>query len=749
MRKTSGIRQTTRNRTMTMEGYENGKFRTIYKMLTNGELGTAMTEYEKVSADMVNPLLQERFQQIRNDYRLMLDFLLRGFRDTERDRLYSQLIVRFDQLVADTDTNMQTENSQMFANIKKNLAAFSAQHDEVYGRLEAFVTDMAMTELEEEAIQDLKQKDLYERHYSFMSKLFEHIWLSPQWSDDDMAAYERLLLSPTIERNDIMLILSAVFLANSQCFDARKTLLMVNISAKATDEHIRQRALVGWALTLDERMSLYPKLTDAIREYCGNDGNTQQLVELQKQLYFCLNAERDNEAIQKDIMPDIIKNSNLNITRFGIEEKDEDTLQNILTPEAQEEAIDKVEQSFRKMVEMQKAGSDIYFGGFSQMKRFSFFFQTANWFAPFDVNHPAIKHVTGSGKQTAFIQALLKSGPFCDSDKYSFVLAMSNVFDRLPDNITEMMNGESMFEVYNASQDTESPVYIRRMYLQDLYRFFKLYTNKQLLHNPFNSQHGKRGTALFIDHSVFCGTIADDRYTEIGQFLLRRNNTREAWSMIERLREIQSDSLLELRAQCLYMQGKGEEAEMLYRKVVEKNPDDAKAISALAKITFQTGRYDEAVEYYKHLQQQYPDKLSYQLNYCVALSKTPQVAESIETLYRLYYENPDNHNVLRVLAWNLLVAKRTEQAGTEYEKLLQIGDQKAEDWLNAGYYYLIVRNVEKAVDMFRRYVEESKSAQDARHLIGRQIAADADVLLENDIDKIEMQLIVDLVMESM
>ena len=718
-------------------------------MLTNGELGTAMTEYEKVSADMVNPLLQECFQQIRNDYRLMLDFLLRGFRDTERDRLYSQLIVRFDQLVADTDTNMQTENSQMFANIKKNLAAFSAQHDEVYGRLEAFVTDMAMTELEEEAIQDLKQKDLYERHYSFMSKLFEHIWLSPQWSDDDMAAYERLLLSPTIERNDIMLILSAVFLANSQCFDARKTLLMVNISAKATDEHIRQRALVGWALTLDERMSLYPQLTDAIREYCGNDGNTQQLVELQKQLYFCLNAERDNEAIQKDIMPDIIKNSNLNITRFGIEEKDEDTLQNILNPEAQEEAIDKVEQSFRKMVEMQKAGSDIYFGGFSQMKRFSFFFQTANWFAPFDVNHPAIKHVTGSGKQTAFIQALLKSGPFCDSDKYSFVLAMSNVFDRLPDNIKEMMNGESMFEVYNASQDTESPVYIRRMYLQDLYRFFKLYTNKQLLHNPFNSQHGKRGTALFIDHSVFCGTIADDRYTEIGQFLLRRNNTREAWSMIERLREIQSDSLLELRAQCLYMQGKGEEAEMLYRKVVEKNPDYAKAISALAKITFQTGRYDEAVEYYKHLQQQYPDKLSYQLNYCVALSKTPQVAESIETLYRLYYENPDNHNVLRVLAWNLLVAKRTEQAGAEYEKLLQIGDQKAEDWLNAGYYYLIVRNVEKAVDMFRRYVEESKSAQDARHLIGRQIAADADVLLENGIDKIEMQLIVDLVMESM
>ena len=718
-------------------------------MLTNGELGTAMTEYEKVSADMVNPLLQECFQQIRNDYRLMLDFLLRGFRDTERDRLYSQLIVRFDQLVADTDTNMQTENSQMFANIKKNLAAFSAQHDEVYGRLEAFVTDMAMTELEEEAIQDLKQKDLYERHYSFMSKLFEHIWLSPQWSDDDMAAYERLLLSPTIERNDIMLILSAVFLANSQCFDARKTLLMVNISAKATDEHIRQRALVGWALTLDERMSLYPQLTDAIREYCGNDGNTQQLVELQKQLYFCLNAERDNEAIQKDIMPDIIKNSNLNITRFGIEEKDEDTLQNILNPEAQEEAIDKVEQSFRKMVEMQKAGSDIYFGGFSQMKRFSFFFQTANWFAPFDVNHPAIKHVTGSGKQTAFIQALLKSGPFCDSDKYSFVLAMSNVFDRLPDNIKEMMNGESMFEVYNASHDTESPVYIRRMYLQDLYRFFKLYTNKQLLHNPFNSQHGKRGTALFIDHSVFCGTIADDRYTEIGQFLLRRNNTREAWSMIERLREIQSDSLLELRAQCLYMQGKSEEAEMLYRKVVEKNPDYAKAISALAKITFQTGRYDEAVEYYKHLQQQYPDKLSYQLNYCVALSKTPQVAESIETLYRLYYENPDNHNVLRVLAWNLLVAKRTEQAGAEYEKLLQIGDQKAEDWLNAGYYYLIVRNVEKAVDMFRRYVEESKSAQDARHLIGRQIAADADVLLENGIDKIEMQLIVDLVMESM
>ena len=52
-----------------------------------------------------------------------------------------------------------------------------------------------------------------------------------------------------------------------------------------------------------------------------------------------------------------------------------------------------MEESFQKMAEMQKQGTDIYFGGFSQMKRFPFFNELSNWFVPFYSHHPAVAEV--------------------------------------------------------------------------------------------------------------------------------------------------------------------------------------------------------------------------------------------------------------------------------------------------------------------------------------------------------------------
>ena len=51
--------------------------------------------------------------------------------------------------------------------------------------------------------------------------------------------------------------------------------------------------------------------------------------------------------------------------------------------------MEKLEASMKRMNDMQRQGSDVYFGGFSQMKRFPFFSVVANWFMPFYLHHPA------------------------------------------------------------------------------------------------------------------------------------------------------------------------------------------------------------------------------------------------------------------------------------------------------------------------------------------------------------------------
>lgn len=723
-------------------------YKNIFASLIDNDLGKALNAYGEHLHSLNRPLFAERFHDIENDYRLMLDFLYRGFKDKEREALYNKLIGRLDRLVADTMLSEQIEKHPLFKEKSVRLQSFNAQKDFVKQQVEAFVADLAILDFDDDSIKQEKQRELYNNHHEFLCKLFDYIWLSPQWNEDDLLFYQNLLLSPTVEVNDVLLIVSAIFLANSQVFDAQKTQLLIRISLKSEIEAVRQRALVGWALTLDNRSLLYPEISKSVDAYCSDVQRQKQLVELQKQLYFCLNAEKDHDAIQRDIMPDLIKNSNLTITPFGIEEKDDNKLQDILNSEAAEEAVDKVEKSFQKMIDMQKAGADIYFGGFSQMKRFPFFYQTANWFCPFYSQHPALNSVLDNIGNSAFIDNLLSHGPFCDSDKYSFVLAMSQIVTRLPENIREMMGNSSVFEIQNADQDTTSPTYIRRMYLQNIYRFFKLFSNKQLLNSPFLVQQEYDDSALFITQSIFISSIFLDNVCEIGQFLLRMKNYRELERLMPAIENHRSSSSLLLNAQWLMLKRDYDNASEIYSELLLLNPYDTKALAGKARADFNAGRYDEASKLYKQLADIQDKSLAPLLNYCVAMSHTDKVTETVDLLYKLYYENPDNLTVHRILAWNLLASQRKQQAEAEYAKLLSAENPAPEDYLNAAYSAWVNRQIESSVSLFRTYLNKLSDSSDKFLQLNYKIQSDSYVLKSNGVDSLELKLMSDLVLQN-
>ena len=185
-------------------------------------------------------------------------------------------------------------------------------------------------------------------------------------------------------------------------------------------------------------------------------------------------------------MPELMKNNNLNITRFGITEKEDDPMNDIFDPGASDRAMEKMEESFQKMMNMQKAGSDIYFGGFSQMKRVPFFYHAANWFCPFYLEHPEISSTVDKLKDTPLLTNILNNGPFCDSDKYSFTLAVASVISHIPANMREMFNTKEALGQTVSDEDQRQPAYIRRMILQDMYRFFRLFHQRGQLVNPYD-----------------------------------------------------------------------------------------------------------------------------------------------------------------------------------------------------------------------------------------------------------------------
>ena len=189
-----------------------------------------------------------------------------------------------------------------------------------------------------------------------------------------------LLTSPTIDTFDAQVLISAITLAALNHEDRQKIQALINIYRDATDESVRQRALVGWVFAA----AMCDKPNDEVKVLCEDDDVVREISDMQMQVMFCLNAEKDNQLIQKDIIPELMKNQGFNITRFGIiEEKEDDPMEDILNPNAADERVEKLESTMQRMEKMRKEGSDIYFGGFSQMKRFTFFNDMSNWFWPF------------------------------------------------------------------------------------------------------------------------------------------------------------------------------------------------------------------------------------------------------------------------------------------------------------------------------------------------------------------------------
>ena len=160
---------------------------------------------------------------------------------------------------------------------------------------------------------------------------------------------------------DQQVIVSAISLGAMNQFDINKFKTLVKVYQAASDQHVKQRALVGWVLSIFEGMDIFPEQDAIIHELCSSQAVAKELLTLQIQFFYSSDAEKDNDKIQRDIMPDIMRNSNLTIGRLGIMEKEEDALESILHQDADEKRMEQLEEKVRKMMDMQKQGSDILF----------------------------------------------------------------------------------------------------------------------------------------------------------------------------------------------------------------------------------------------------------------------------------------------------------------------------------------------------------------------------------------------------
>lgn len=736
----------------------------IVRMLAERKLRQAIDGLESFCYKHPELKLMQRLEQIKADSSLMADYWQRGYKDASLDTVYNRLIVRTYRLAADAALQYGVAHNSFLVTTYRRVrdnGRDEALTASAVDELENFVSNIALLELEPEHVRGERMKSLYARHQTFLNDLFDYIWTSEQWTDGLTDTLRRLLLSPTVDAADQQLIVSAVTLGAMNIFDINKLHLLADTYKGNADEAVRQRALVGFVFAIDGGDArLFPDMVAIVDDLLRDEATCVALSELQLQLLYCLSAESDTRKVQSEIMPEIIKNNNISVNHNGIVERDDDPMEDIIDPEASERRMEKIEEGFRKIGDMQRAGADIYFGGFARMKNFPFFSTASNWFTVYYSEHPAIVSLYDKKSDSDLVNNMVKSIPFCSSDKYSFVIAFKSFIGRLPQEMREMMANGSVkaIDSIDVQQDGNDPAYQRRTYLQDFYRFLRLFHSRGCFNDPFSPQtdNGCHGYVFFAN-PLLSGTLLGGHFNAVVAGMVKRRFFDEAASVLANYADSDKDYLYYMLCGNLILQhgdivAKHDivttSATDSYRRAMGMKEGDEKAIFGYARALFYEGEYAKAAEAYENLLAMKPESKRYELGLCVCLINTGRYEEAQKTLYRLNYDSPDDDNVSRVLARSLVGVGKYEQAMKLYETL----DKESEDLVNRGYCEWFMGDVQAAIGHFADYITkrypDSDTETKRRHCQADVIDSERDFIRAHGISDTETHLMVDAIRDA-
>lgn len=716
-----------------------------HTLLHELDLGEAIREMRQFM-DKHMLTANDLFTSVEEEYGLMQDYMLRGYEDPQREQVYQRLMLRLFNALHRLHADYLVRSAQAFGMMRRTAGA-SLSADDVKQRLEAFVQEGAMIGLEGDA-DGQKRRRLYATHQQFMDRLFCSIMLSDAWTQDDRFFYRDLMVSPTIDQNDALLICSAIGLAALTIPDPQKMLCLLSTYQRSDDVRLQNRALIGWTFALPKEPSpLLEELNTAIAQASAKAQSRYDIVELQKQFFYCLTAESDYKYLEENVIPGLIKDSNFRVTRFGIQEKEDDPMEDILDPDAGDKRMERVEKSMRHLMDMQKEGADIYFGGFSKMKRSPFFSTLSNWFYPFTLDHPGMDQVRDFAEQSKFLTYILEKGPFCDSDKYSFVLTTTPIIGRLSEQMKEVFNtADNMEEMMIHSDDMQSPEYARRSYLQDLYRFFRLNPYRKDFNNPFEIADDDPRPRIFCLSRLL--RIKTEDYVSIARQLLRLKlygPMQELSLGFDDENSVDWQLLIgRYEQRCRnYSQAIGH-----YQTALVLEPENEAALKGHAFSAFYSGKLRESLESYTRLVDLHPDDA--QLLQCLAICEMQcgKQQEGLQRLARLRYEHPESQPIKRSQAWAYLVSNQPDKAEPLYDSLLSQDPQEPNDQLNAAYCKWALRKRFEAVSLLQNSMKRDAKPEEQIEALRQSFNDDRDLLAALGMTVLDQKLMTDMAVRS-
>ena len=641
-------------------------------------------------------------------YDALIDYFRQGIADPERERVYKQLVEHALQL---------SDRSALATQGVKEMPYYTSQHkiarrESIHTyqlQLEAFADGIRNTADSEEL------KQLATTHDKQLAALFTDLWTQGTWSASTAAEADGLLLSSTITRGDQCTIVSAVTLSLLRMFDPLKLLFLCD-AYYHPEAMVSTRALVGIVICCycwDKRIGYYNEVKARLELLCEDPMFGDQVCEVILQFIRSTDTEEVDRKMREEIIPGLMKNPKLRrMPNINPEELNTDDINPDWEQWMHESGL---EESMREITEWQMEGVDVNMSTFSQLKRYPFFYTISNWFRPFDTWQADMLAIIGNAGGP-IADTVLQSNYLCDSDKYSFCYAIREIpqmqreamMSQLEEQNRALKENADMPDLKRLSRQTTQS--ILRQYVQNLYRFFKLFSNAQEFDNPF--QHvvlcPQTNNPLF--HSI---ATPDRLFKLIGLNIKLKRYLRaiEDFVLLETHHPDRMEATqLQQLGLCYQKMKMYDEAIEAYTKADLLKPDSYWTIHHLAQCHRACENYDKALEYYEIAESMKPDNLSITFHIAEAHYELGNYEEALPYLHKIDYHHPESQKSLRLLAECNLFDLKHEQATKYYERMITDHSEEltSTDWLHAAYNYWLCDKRDECFRCMNR-AEETKA----------------------------------------
>lgn len=712
------------------------------KLLLGLHLGEALQLIGAQAAELTDWQVTSELENLNTAYNYMLQYFGQGVPDAGREALHRQLISRAILLNDDVSILARQSTSMLLADqARRQHLNHSIDYSSAKTALERFAINMQIASSDRSAP---GQERLLEDHETLLSNMFTAIWISGLWSRENVSAINDIFKCGRILTNDKCLIVSAVTMAVLERFDPQKLLLLGELSSNA-DASISVRAITGFVLGVSKYNKILPYFTEVTSLIKLMSDSVEILSNIQS-IQLALLMSRETDAIDRkmrdEIIPAMLKNNP------GMKPPVNDANIEDINPDWEKWMEDSgIQKRLMEMTELQMEGADIYMSTFSNLKNYPFFKELSGWFRPFDNNQPDVRRTFAESglSNTAIGRGLLSSGLFCNSDKYSFCLTFSQIPEiqrnQILGQIMPQSEGEENFG--NPAQDNPSKKYDQnaRQYVQDFYRFVKLYPRRHEFWDPFNS-----ATNLFNIDSLHPLMDIPQFERTVAEFLLRKGHYEESASLFKRLLSRNGPESTDWQIwqktgfalQKDYFFG---EAIEVYMKADILEPDNLWTLRHIAVCHRECGHIDKAVEYLLQAERLSPDDMQLLLIVGETLISAGRYNEAMARFFKVEYSKPQLLQAKRDIAWCAFLCGKYEQSRKYWTIVLtETADQpSAQDLLNAAHLEWCAGNTPLAVTLYNRSIS----------IIGKEkfdvmFNEDAPILLSQNLNDTDIMLMRDL-----